>query len=580
MLNVLPHQAGYTTRRGGYRITRKCDDYTTRIAGVFGGRFTGRTGDDFIVISEDKLNGGDSYQEHTLYSQFDRVGVSMTSDGAFGMVVGTVPDYAVAGTTLFIANTNRPVISYTKAGTVTFEEKIPQCSYIAMHKTRMWCGNLKDSADSIWYSMVGDYRGFLDPRPDAEPYQGETREHFDSRQRESQRFSLSDRSDQVVTGLSDSFYGDIYAFTTRSINRCRVDGQNFLARDIVSQAIGCSGNQTIRSVGNDLIWISEKGVHSLITTQKFGDVEESFLSLPIQRLWDRINPENMQLAQAVYVPKQELYLLAIDTGQASSLSIAGNGPTILCLHVPSGRWSVWDIPATALTTSNYEGHYGANVIAGAMIGAQGTVGVLGTMDSFDLITDVPADHPPTFTPTAFTSVVETEWINANDPVVKKNWRGVTIYFRSGADAVAKLYWQSDSPQYATAGETEKYRHPTAGLPFHLNPGAGMPTLDDANETPMPSPFQWGMRLGDSNTAPKKAFIPLSVSSNSIKIWIESDSGHPFDLFGIDVHYIPESSRPREVSETGTERTLAIASSQSMAKVGTRIGAGDSSAVPG
>ena len=599
MFNVTPHPAGYTTRRGGYRITKKCDTNTTRVAGIFGGRFSGRTGDDFFVVSTDKNVAGDVYQEHVIYSQFvDTAGFNIKSDGSFGSVSGTVPDYLVTGNTLFIANPNRSVISYNKAAGVSFEEYIPSCSFLSFYKTRLFCANLKDDADKIAYSIAGDPRAFVgtylrhdvQQRVDAAGIPTETMEEARLRDRfqrslESVSFSISDRSDQVVTGLSDGFYGDLYAFTGRTINRIRVLGDALPQREVISQSVGCSGNQTIKSVGNDLVWISEKGVHSLMTTQKYGDVESSFLSAPIQRLWDRINPKNMERACAVYSPKDELYLLAIDTGQAASLSVAGDGPMILVLHVPSGRWSVWDIPATAMTVSSYAGIYGANVIVGGEIDGLVQVGILGTADSFDVIDEPTNALPPVegggtiFTKTAFESLQETEWINAGDAGVKKNWRGVTVYFRSGADSLATLYWQGDSLVNKWNMGTQATRASTyrsSGITFHLNPGGEAPTLSDSEDLSASNPEQYGIPLGDSNTAMRKAYIPLAVSCNAIKFWIQTTAGHPFELFGIDVHYIPESSRTREIVEgTGTERTIAISAGGGLARTGTvDIGAGD------
>lgn len=74
------------------------------------------------------------------------------------------------------------------------------------------------------------------------------------------------------------------------VNTSDPDDANWTV-DEVSRGIGCIGHNAVTAVGqDDLVFMSDKGVHSMAATQKFGDFESAFLSKDIQKdfnSWDK-----------------------------------------------------------------------------------------------------------------------------------------------------------------------------------------------------------------------------------------------------------------------------------------------------
>jgi hypothetical protein len=88
-------------------------------------------------------------------------------------------------------------------------------------------------------------------------------------------------------------------------------------------------------------------VHSLLTTQKFGDYEESFLSHDIRNIWNQsVNPDYLRFAWGINNEPLDRYELLVSVGV--DIDTTGVLPNrVLALHYgvrdelhPIGRWSV------------------------------------------------------------------------------------------------------------------------------------------------------------------------------------------------------------------------------------------------
>lgn len=79
----------------------------------------------------------------------------------------------------------------------------------------------------------------------------------------------------------------------------------------VSRGIGCIGHNSVSAVGlDDLIFVSDRGVHSLAATQKFGDFEGAFLSKDIQKDFNNWNKARYKQMKLTYVPELNSLVLA------------------------------------------------------------------------------------------------------------------------------------------------------------------------------------------------------------------------------------------------------------------------------
>lgn len=102
---------------------------------------------------------------------------------------------------------------------------------------------------------------------------------------------------EVVSSESDGAGGIIYG-TTYQI-------------DPYSKGVGCIEHNSVAAASNDIIWASERGIHSLAQTDKAGDLEVGFLSYPIHKLYQNetsfLRSKNMW---GVYSPEENAYKLA------------------------------------------------------------------------------------------------------------------------------------------------------------------------------------------------------------------------------------------------------------------------------
>lgn len=91
-----------------------------------------------------------------------------------------------------------------------------------------------------------------------------------------------------IVGISEPFYGSLYIFKGPqfgSVHQFSGTTPSTFATAQVAHGAPALNARAIISTPTDIYWMSNYGIHSLQTTVKFGNVEQAFLSLPIQRLW-------------------------------------------------------------------------------------------------------------------------------------------------------------------------------------------------------------------------------------------------------------------------------------------------------
>lgn len=101
-------------------------------------------------------------------------------------------------------------------------------------------------------------------------------------------FSIDPGDGDRLIGVSQSFYGGLYFFKGPQFGSVhQLSGLTPAAFSITKIAHGAPAlnHRGIITTPTDVYWISSYGIHSLQTTVKYGNVDQAFLSLPIQRLW-------------------------------------------------------------------------------------------------------------------------------------------------------------------------------------------------------------------------------------------------------------------------------------------------------
>jgi hypothetical protein len=103
--------------------------------------------------------------------------------------------------------------------------------------------------------------------------------------------------------------------------------------DEVSRGIGCVGHNAVAAVGqDDLVFVSDRGVHSMAATQKFGDFESAFLSKDIQKDFNNWNKGRYKSMWMAFIPEINSVTLAV-SGEGSS-----SNSEIHLLNVEDKQW--------------------------------------------------------------------------------------------------------------------------------------------------------------------------------------------------------------------------------------------------
>lgn len=249
------------------------------------------------------------------------------------------PDFIQFGRNLLIVDNSykNPLRLWTggSSSAITLPQA-PRGAFLSVHQNRILIGGLQRNPNEIVACGILN-SGFPNM------FDWDT---FDIRAGGAVSFSVSADDQDAVTGMSRTFLGDLYVFKRKSLHRVVGTLYNDINAQLgafpfsiqtISRTIGCGSHRTIEQVGNDLYWMSEKGVHSLQATQKYGDVEQAYLSFPLADLFENINKKRLDVSQALYMPRLGMYLLGIPQCDCPFMS------KLLAYSVASKRWQVWDI---------------------------------------------------------------------------------------------------------------------------------------------------------------------------------------------------------------------------------------------
>lgn len=142
----------------------------------------------------------------------------------------------------------------------------PKALFIRQHQGRLFC-NDKENLDRLHYSGADLHTqwngvgtsGALD-------------------------IGIGDGDPAGLTGLSPTFKGDVFVGKRTKLYRLIGNDPDTYAVLKLSNGIGFISHQAITAVDNDdVFFVSEKGLHSLVATDQYGDFSAGFLSQDIQK---------------------------------------------------------------------------------------------------------------------------------------------------------------------------------------------------------------------------------------------------------------------------------------------------------
>lgn len=208
----------------------------------------------------------------------------------------------------------------------------PEASMTCEHIGRLWA-NDKTRVDRIHYSETGD--------PEIWNGTGDSG-GFDVRS--------GDGDSAGITAIIP-FKGDLIVFKRTKIYRIIGDAPETFEVVKISDSIGCVGPNAVADVdGNDIIFVSDRGVHSLVATDQFGDLSQTFVSLNIQRTFNNdFTKGRLRFCQVRYLPRINSVGIAITDEKVSD----DENNCIWFYNIIGKAWYKWhDVSCESLVVVN------------------------------------------------------------------------------------------------------------------------------------------------------------------------------------------------------------------------------------
>lgn len=263
----------------------------------------------------------------------------------------------------FETNPGNQVLKYDQSGTVqALGGNPPNGKYLRTWQNKLWIGGISGAPDRLVGSVNDDPEDWV---------VGNGAEYIDIDQ--------GDQDPIGITGLMPPFYGRFMVGKRRSLYEIVPASTTFGVRVISSGGIGLLSHGSASSIENDVIFASEKGIHSIGMTDKFGEVESTYLSYPIQNYYlESLNYDRADNMRSIYVPELNSYLLAYTSVGYTTNNI------LLGYNIGKQEWFKADRNVSAF--AKYSDPTDAFKTKVLLINDSGKVGVLDTRKSGRVVT--------------------------------------------------------------------------------------------------------------------------------------------------------------------------------------------------
>jgi len=205
----------------------------------------------------------------------------------------------------------------------------PNASIVRSHLGRLWT-NDRDNPDRIHFSETNNPLKWIGAGDSG-----------------ALDIGIGDGDPEGITAIFPSFKGSL--FVAKRNRLYRITGFTPLTFQVtlISNSIGCTSHNAVAIIDqDDIYWLSDRGVHSLAATEKFGDFEGGFVSKKIQRTFNEtFNRSQFQKAFMSYLPELNSLALTISEGTESSHN------DLYLYNKEQQAWYRWpDISCTSLAT--------------------------------------------------------------------------------------------------------------------------------------------------------------------------------------------------------------------------------------
>jgi hypothetical protein len=264
------------------------------------------------------------------------------ADGTFanigtGFVSGAVPQYSTFDDLAIIANDASADVpkSWDQTTFQSLAGSPPNFSFSIPHKNRQWAAGVIAAPSRLYYSVN------LDP----EDWSGATSGSID----------IDPSDGDMITGLA-SFRNELWVFKgpyKGSIHRITGSSASDFARTTFIRGLGAAWQNSIFPLPNDLGFISPRGtVHSLVSTDRFGDYDQSSLSFPINQTLRTNLSHNYHRKWWAATDFDSGYTLIAFTpsGQTTNTRLLMADFRFMAMGEPTPRWAQWTTYGAACVT--------------------------------------------------------------------------------------------------------------------------------------------------------------------------------------------------------------------------------------
>jgi len=344
--NIEYREGGQRKRRPGFRVYSTATGSTGANLGtpMVSGTASVRAIQDFWKYGA-SLTPVQHYVSVTGASIFASTGngkwTALTATSSFGVDSNRQTNITLAGDFAVISDGVSAPVAYDQTALLstalvqpTTGSLWPKFTHSSYHLNRLFYQGISTAPSRVDYTAAGNI--------------------FDSTGADTGNFPVGTGDGDQVMALSKPFYASLYVFKGPQFGSVwQLSGATpaLFSMVQVSQGAPILNPRALVTTPTDIYWLSQYGVHSLQTTVKFGNVEEAFLSLPIQRLWrDRlINRAKLSESWGFWHPQRNIVGWAVQPqGELKQ-------HWFLCYNYalsdpkPGGKkfWSIWKMSGFA-----------------------------------------------------------------------------------------------------------------------------------------------------------------------------------------------------------------------------------------
>lgn len=215
----------------------------------------------------------------------------------------------------------------------------PAASILREHLGRIWC-NDKTNPDRLHYSETHDHTqwngagdsGAID-------------------------IGVGDGDPEGITAIFPTFKGELFVAKRTKLYRISGYTPETFQVTLVSSGVGCVSHNSVAPIDqDDVMWVSEKGVHSLSATASFGDFTSNHVSIDIQRTFNNdFERTRLKYVWGAYLPNINSVAFTFTETASANRSLTSNSVNnaVYLYNIPLKAWYRWsDIPCQSMIVAN------------------------------------------------------------------------------------------------------------------------------------------------------------------------------------------------------------------------------------